>query len=114
MPRLESFTLKVSTGKRGLSEAPKYAINGFPLDFDEVKGGFGPGETAELVGNPQSFPHALVLVGPDEGAWDVREILATYTCAGAQPYTVRLGAVTLEDDTDLNIWHQRPARVLDV
>ena len=114
MPRLESFTMKVSTGERGLAELPKYAINGFPLEFDEVKGGFGPGESAETLASPQSFPHSLVLVGPEEGAWDVREILITYHCAGAQPYSVRLGAVTLEDDTDLNIWHQRPARVLEV
>lgn len=114
MPRLESFTLKVTTGERGLAAPPKYAINGFPLDFDALEGGFGPGETAEVTGNPQSFPHSLVLVGPDEGHWDIREILVTYRCAGSQPYSVRLGAVTLEDDTDLNIWHQRPARVLDV
>jgi len=114
MPRLETFSMKVATGERGLGVTPKFAINGFPLDFDDVQGGFGPGETAELKASPQSFPHSLVLVGPDEGAWDVRDILITYHCAGAQPYSVRLGSVTLEDDTDLNIWHQRPARVLDV
>lgn len=114
MPRLESFTLKVTTGERGLAAAPKYAINGFPLDFDEVKGGTGPGETAELTGSPQSFPHSLVLSGPEEGAWDISGAVLTYTCAGSTPYTVRLGAITLEDDMDLNIWHQRPAKVLDV
>lgn len=93
---------------------PKYAINGFPLDFDEAKGGVGPHETAELTGSPQSFPHSLVLIGPEEGAWDISGITATYNCAGSQPYTVRLGAVTVDDDADLNIWYQRPARVLDV
>lgn len=114
MPRLESFTLKLQTGERGLGTMPRYAINGFPLDFDEVKGGVGANETAELTGSPQSFPHSLVLIGPEEGAWDIAGITATYKCAGAQPYTVRLGAVTLDDDADLNIWYQRPARVLDV
>ena len=114
MPRLESFTLKLTTGERGLQSPPKYSINGFPLEFDEVKGGVGPGETAELTGSPQSFPHALLLIGPEEGSWDITGITATYTCAGSQPYTVRLGGVTLDDDADLNIWYQRPARVLDV
>lgn len=114
MPRLESFTLKVKTGKNGLGKAPKYAINGFALDFDEVKGGTGPGEEAELTGSPQSFPHSLVLIGPDEGRWDIEGASLRYHCAGSEPYTVRLGAITLEDDMDLNIWHQRPAKVLDV
>lgn len=114
MPRLESFTLKLTTGEQGLPTPPKYAINGFPLDFDEIKGGFAPGETAELMGSPQSFPHSLVLIGPEEGEWDIQGLTATYHCAGSQPYSVRLGAITLQDDTDLNIWHQRPAKVLDV
>lgn len=114
MPRLESFTLKLKNGAQALPTTPKYAINGFTLDFDEVKGEMAPGSTIELVGNPQSFPHSLTLGGPDEGEWDIDGITATYHCAGAQPYTVRLGAITLKDDTDLNIWHQRPTRVLDV
>jgi hypothetical protein len=113
MPRLESFTLKLKTGAQGLPATPKYAINGFPLDFDEIKGGTAPGDEAELTGNPQSFPHSLVLIGPEEGEWDIEGMTITYNCAGSQPYNVRLGAITLQDDTDLNIWHQRPARVLD-
>ncbi len=74
----------------------------------------GAGETAEVQGSPQSFPHALLLGGPEEGAWEIEGIEATYHCQAEEPYTVRLGAVTLDHRSDLNIWHPRPGEVLDV
>jgi len=114
MPRLETFSLTIKTGAQGLGKPPKYAINGFPLEFEEAKGGTGPGETIELTGSPQSFPHSLTLAGPEEGEWEIAEIQARYECAGSEPYTVRLGHVVLDDSADLNIWHQRPERVFDV
>jgi hypothetical protein len=114
MPRLESFKLKIKTGERGFAGTPAYTINGFPQDFDSVEGGTGPGETAVLVGSPQSFPHLLLLSGPQEGAWDIDGIQAEYQCAGEDPYTVRLGGVSLDDQSDLNIWHPRPQKLLDV
>jgi hypothetical protein len=114
MPRLEQFELKIKTGERGPNRMPRYEINGFALDFEEVEGGNGPGEVLEVIGAPQSFPHSLVLTGPAEGYWDIEEIEATYEVMGGDPYTIRMGPVTLDDESNLNIWHERPAVLLDV
>lgn len=114
MPRLEQFELKIKTGKRGPNRMPRYEINGFALDFEEVEGGNGPHETLELIGAPQSFPHSLVLTGPTEGAWDIEEVQATYHVMGADPYSIRFGPVTLDEESNLNIWHERPPVLLDV
>lgn len=116
MPKLDTFTLEIKTGDRAGPETPTFNINGFPLEFDEVEGGTGRGETLKATGSPQSFPHSLTLAGPDEGSepWDIEWVTATYECMGDEPYTVRMGAVTLDDNSDLNIWHERPAPVFDV
>lgn len=114
MPRLESFSLTIKTGDTGPSYMPRYSINGFELDFDELEGGTGAGETLVANGAPQSFPHTLTLIGPDEGSWDIEGAELNYEVAGGEPYQVKLGAVTLADDEDLNIWHERPEKVIDV
>jgi len=114
MPRLETFTLTLKTGERGLDATPQYLINGFALDFDSVEGGTGPGETLKATGDPQSFPHSLVLRGPVGGPWDIESAEITYDVFQAEPYTIRLGSVTLDDESDLNIWYERPEKVVDV
>ena len=116
MPKLETFTLDIRTGKTPGPERPRYNINGFPLDFDIAEGATGPGEVLSVKGSPGSFPHTLTLAGPEPGSapWEIESIKATYACAGDKPYTVHLGAVTLDDDSDLNIWHTKPAPVFDV
>lgn len=114
MPRLECMRLEIRTGERGLDRAPVYSINGFEIEFDELSGGTGPGETLVAVGYPQSFPHNLVLLGPAEGVWDIAGIEATYEVAGESPYTVRLGGVALDDRSNLNLWYERPAKLVDV
>jgi hypothetical protein len=114
MPRLESFTLKIKTGDRGPEALPRYEINGFPVDFDEASGGIAPGDTLEVTGNPQSFPHTLVLTGPGQGVWDIEGIEALYRCGDEEPYAVRLGAASLDDHSDLDIWYTKPDPVIDV
>jgi len=114
MPRLDTFHLKIKTGENGFSETPMFSINGFPLEFDTLSGGTGPGETLEATGTPQSFPHSLHLSGPSDGHWDIAELEATYECANETPYRIRLGAVTLDSESDLNLWHPRPPKVIDV
>jgi len=114
MPRLETLQLTIKTGARGLSRYPTYAINGHDLDFDEANGGQGSKDTMELSGSPQSFPHSLTLIGPDEGYWDIEQIEATFHVSGGSPYTVRLGAVTLDSGSNLNLWYDRPLQLLDV
>lgn len=114
MPRLETFDIVVRTGKSGRTTPPKWVINGFPVDFENAKGGTGPGDVFEATGSPGSFPHTLLLRGPDEGTWDLEEVKVTYYPQGEPPYTVRLGAASLDAASDLNIWHERPQPVFDV
>ena len=114
MPRLETFELQRHTGGQGLRETPQYSINGFTLAFDEIDGSNDAGQTLRAKAAPQSYPHSLVLVGPEEGAWEIEGITATYHCAGEEPYVLRFGPVMLDDHSDLNIWHERPPRTIDV
>lgn len=114
MPKLEQFELTIKTGSGGRADTPTYSINGFPVDFDSCEGGTGSGESLCAKGAPQSFPHALLLIGPETGTWDIESIEATYECAGSDPYTVYLGAITLDEETSLNIWHEPPAPTFDV
>ena len=113
MPKLERFTIEIKTGERGGPENLQYLINGFPLDFDETEGGTGRGDTLTASGSPQSFPHALLLRGPEEGSWDIESVHLSYEC-GDDDYTVNLGAVVLDSESDLNIWHEAPMPTFDV
>jgi hypothetical protein len=116
MPRLDNFTLEIKTGDARGPEHPQFSINGFPLDFDEAEGSTDAGADLKATGTPRSFPHSLVLKGPEDGqaAWAIESITATYRCDGVEPYTVQLGAVTLDDHSDLNIWHEPPPVTYDV
>ena len=114
MPRLEQFHIKIKTGKRPLNEKPRYVINGFALEFDEQSGGTDSGQTLEATGSPESFPHTLLLCGPEEGTWDIEQIEATYYPRAEEPYTLRFDRVTLDSESDLNLWHPRPGPVYEV
>jgi len=114
MPRLQSFEIKIKTGERCPDKAPRYVINGFCLPFEQSEGSTDPGETFTGTGTPDSFPHSLHLTGPDEGAWDIEDCEITYFPYGQEPYTLRFAPVTLDDASDLNIWHARPEPVFDV
>lgn len=114
MPRLDSFTLRIKTGNDAPADTPQYVINGFLVDFDETNGAASSGQVFEATGEPGSFPHTLLLCGPKQGAWDIEELTATYRCQGSEPYTIRFGAVRLDEASDLDIWHDRPEPVFDV
>lgn len=114
MPRLETFTLTIKTGDQGRNDIPKYSINGFPLDFDEIEGEVAPGTILKVTGHPESYPHTLTLSGPEEGMWDIEEINAEYFCSNEPSYKVRMGSVSLDDHSDLNIWQERPPEVFEV
>lgn len=114
MPRLETFEIEIVTGAQGRDDAPKFSINGFDLDFETSEGGTGPGETFRATGAPGSFPHTLLLLGPDSGTWEIDRMQITYYPAGEGPYTVRFGAVSVGDDADLNIMKERPLVAFDV
>jgi len=113
VPRLDTLELQIQTGQRGLGRAPSYAINSHEIAFDQISGGTGSGEILMAAGSPRSFPHSLTLTGPDEGVWDIEHIELTFH-VGEQPYTVHLGAVTLDSESKLNLWYDRPPLLLDV
>lgn len=106
--------LTVKTGARGLEKPPEYAVNGFEVEFDELHGDTAPGGTLSVVGYPESHPHTLVLCGPAEGAWDIETAEVTYHYEDETPYTVRLGAVSLDAESNLNLLHNRPLPVVQV
>jgi len=114
MPKLNSFYVELKTGERGRPDVPVFAINGFKLPFDDVSGDCQPGSVLKATGNPDSFPHALHLVGPDEDTWDIERVSITYFPQGETPYTMVFGAVSVDQESNLNIWRRRPAPAFDV
>lgn len=114
MPRLDTFSIELTTGDAPLTGELKFIINGFPLEFEEVSGGTGAGETLEATGAPGSFPHSLLLHGPEEGDWEIKEFSVTYRPSGEEPYRIRFGGVTVNSSSDLNIWAERPLPVIEV
>ena len=114
MPKLQTFDVRIKTGERAPSKTPRYSINGFMLDFEQTQGGIAKGDVFIATGNPDSFPHTLLLSGPEEGHWDIDELAVTYHCAGEPAYTLRFAGVTLDSESDLNIWHARPEPAFDV
>jgi hypothetical protein len=116
MPKLTQFKVEVKTGTNPGPEKLSFSINGFPLEFDETEGSTEAGGQFIGVGSPNSFPHALLLVGPQKGEsdWDIESVKMTYECAGMDPYVVGMGATTLDDNSDLNIWHEPPMPTFDV
>lgn len=114
MPRLETFDIRIHTGARGNAGTPHYIINGFPIEFESHSGSTEPGCEFEAHGNPGSYPHSLLLSGPESGSWDIEQVTITYHHHLEEPYTVRLGQCTLDDDSDLSIYHPRPLPVFSV
>jgi len=114
MPKLNSFDVTIKTGDKGAGVAPKWSINGFIVDFEQSKGGTSAGETFHGIASPGSFPHTLLICGPESGIWNIDETRITFYPHGEEPYTVRLGAATLDEESDLNIWIERPQAVFDV
>lgn len=114
MPKLSSFYVEITTGEHGRDSVPEFAINGFPLDFDDIDGACTPGAVFKATGNPDSFPHALHLIGPSEGVWDIDAIKITYFPQGETPYSMVFGPVRLDDNSNLNIWKRRPLPAFDV
>jgi hypothetical protein len=116
MPKLTQFKLEIKTGNSPGPESPQFSINGFPLEFDETEGSTEAGETLTAIGSPNSFPHSLVLIGPENGSpnWDIESVLAIYECDKMDPYEVRMGAISLDDNANLNVWHEPPLPTFDV
>lgn len=114
MPKLNTFEITIRTGERGRSDTPVFMINTFPCDFLHTEGSLAAGGVFRAKGEPNSFAHSLLLSGPEGGEWDVEETTVTYYPAGEDPYTVRFGAVTLDENSDMNIYEPRPLPTYEV
>ena len=114
MPRLNEFQIKIETGDPGLDESVHFAINGFKIPFENVKGGTGPGQTFEAGFEVNSHPHGLTLVGPAKGKWNIKKMSLEYNVDGMEPYTIHFGEVTLDETTEANIWQDPPLPAFDV
>lgn len=114
MPKLNTFEITIKTGERGRSDTPVFLINTFPCDFLHTEGSLESGGTFKATGEPNSFAHSLILQGPESGEWDVEEAAVTYHPAGEEPYTIRFGAVTVDENADMNIFEPRPLKTIDV
>ena len=57
MPRLDTFTIKLTTGDSPLKGPLKFIINGFPLEFDDFL----------ALGKLKIIPRLLLSAGADHG-----------------------------------------------
>ncbi len=114
MPRVNRLAISIETGESGRSEPVTFEFNGHELPFENVSGGTGPNEVFEGEFAPNSFAHSVVLVGPKEGEWNIAGFTVNYEIMGDDPYTVRFGEVTLDQETSVNIWQDPPLKAFDV
>ncbi len=114
MARLRRLDMELKTGTCPLQGPLRYYINGFDVEFDEMEGSTAPGGTLQAVGYPESHPHTLTLGGPETGTWDLEGLRITCHYEDQEPYTVRLGSVTLHEGEELNLLVTRPLPVIEV
>ena len=114
MARLRTFVLRLTFGENAPHAMPEYLINGFDVTFDEVTGEIGPGKTVTATAPPESYPHTLVLRGPDTGQWDILEGAVTYWYEDEEPWTCPLGAVILREREDLQLLYAKPNWIVEV
>ena len=114
MPRLDRFEIEIETGEKGNAGPVQFRLNGHTLGFYGSEGG------AESLGvftgyfEPRSFAHNLVLLGPEGGSWDLTRVQVRFFCMGNEPYTVRYGAVQLNDQNALDLWQDPPLETFEV
>lgn len=115
MPRLNTFKLKIKTGERGFTgQAPEFKMNGHRMPLGNFEGSAAPGGECSGGFQPYSFAHSLTLVGPTSGEWDIERIDVSYEVANEPPYSAIFGKVTLDPDTELNLWQEPPLPTFDV
>ena len=114
MPKVNSFKVKVQSGQQGMSEPVHFNFNNHKLVSENATGSAESGKVFEGSFEVNSFAHSLTLVGPESGKWDIETISIDYDCENEQPYTVNLGAVTLDETTEVNMWQDLPVPSFDV
>lgn len=114
MPRLNRFVIKIHTGDKPLVEEPRVVFNGFLVSLEKKEGGTGKEQTFQAEFAPRSFVHNFSLRGPGKGHWHIRRIDMRYECEWQNPYELSFDEVTLDGETELNLWMDAPLPVWDV
>jgi hypothetical protein len=113
MPRLNQFTIKITTGANGLTTPVRCNFNSHIFELENFSGGTGSGGACQGEFSPHSFVHGFSLVGPDEGSWDVMRVDMHYETP-EQVWDLSFGPVTLDATNELNLWYLQPAEAWDV
>jgi hypothetical protein len=115
MRRLEEFMLKIRTGPRGRQDLPHVCINEYDCyELEDVEGAATSGGILRAGYSPHKMIQSFVLQGPERGFWDIEETEITFRVREREPYTIRLGPVTLDSRSDLNMWYESPEDTFDV
>jgi hypothetical protein len=114
MNRLERFMVTLKTGPRGRDDLPRVCINDKAYELENVEGSASSGSVLKGWFAPHAMIQQFVLEGPNGGFWDVEETQVTYKTRSREPYTVRLGPVTLDSYSDMNLWYDSPEDTFEV
>jgi hypothetical protein len=115
VPKIETVTVRIATGKSGTSDPVRIKFNNFEIPLKVTSGGCGPHESFEGTFRLGSMGHACVLLGPKSGAWDIETLDVTWNYGPVtEPVTYRFGATTLKAGQDVNILDQPPPAPFEV
>ena len=114
MPKIESFSVEIQTGKSGVSEPILFNFNSHTMPFNNIEGSTASGQVFSGDFEVRSFCHSLTLVGPESGTWDIESIRIDFVCEGAEPYSLNYGAVSLDATTEVNLWRAAPPKTFEV
>ncbi len=113
MGRLESIHLDVTTGARGHDGPVTVEFNSFRFECLDSAGRAAPGQRLDATLPLRSFAHALRLLGPAQGAWEIARLAVTYD-TGGEPYTVTFEPFVLEAGEVADLMAERPTPYFDV
>ncbi len=114
MPKIDTIAIEVKTGDQGTTDPVTFQFNGHTLSFEETQGGTAPGEIFQGSFEVGSYGHSVALNGPKTGEWQIEELRVTYELGDSDSYSIRFGAVSLNEDNALNIYRSRPRPTFDV
>lgn len=115
MPKIETVTVRIRTGKSGTTDPVRIRFNNFEIQLKVTNGGCGPGESFDGSFRLGSMGHACTLLGPKTGVWDIASLQVTWDYSPvADPVTWQFGALTLRAGGEANILDAPPPPPFEV
>jgi hypothetical protein len=115
VPKIETVTVRIATGKTGTADPVRIRFNNFEIPLKAVSGGCGPHESFEGTFRLGSVGHACVLLGPKTGAWDLDSLEVKWDYG---PYTdaitYRFEGTSLKAGGEINILDAPPPAAFEV